>query len=407
MMAAKSSGRLRQLGAIAIALSVAVGLYIALARLLPEKIPAPEKLLVSMFQVGVPTYPLPDAFWRGMAAADGGDWTRAADEFRVSLAAAPDAPPVYLAMGTALGELGQNLRAALHLKAYLELWPDSPNADRVHARIMRLTAPYKRMSNALFDDATKLSQFTPDANWSRTYYDLMMVGAEPRVRDFIKVLPKGASQGISESYLVKRRFGAHVGGSEHALLRDAIAAEARYFGKDVIKTGCRNPLPMPDMVCPTPSELFGKPLDAVERARQCWANNGRFVPAAQVVSSDAIAAAISYHMAVVFKTSNLRLGEINGLLLLDYDRLRRTGVYRCDAFFVPPHGISIFDQGNGHVAATATGWLDFNAVEDAVSSKQYAVPSAAKTIRESRFGGEYEKLAGWEIGLSDAVFGDI
>lgn len=407
-MTTKPGRPFRRFGALALALAILFGLYAVLARVAPDRVPTPSWLTSGLAEVRPPTYPLPDSFWRGMLAAESGQWKRAIEEFRISLVAAPEAPPVYLAMGTAQGELGQNLLAAVHLKAYVELWPDSPNADRIHARIMRLTEPYRQIANVLFEDATKLSLLTPDADWSRTYYELTSAGADARVREFIKVLPKGASKGIAESYMINKKFGAHMGGSEHALLRDAIAAEARYFAKDIVKTGCVRIIAAPDAVCPTPSELFAKPPEAIEQARQCWASNGKFASSNPTpVGSDAIAAAISYHTAVLFKVSNLRLGEINRLLLQDYDRLRHAGAYQCDAFFAPPPGLSIVAQGKGLAAITPTGWLDFNAFEDAAPSRPYAMPSAARAVREGRFSSEYAKLTGWEISLNDAVFGDF
>ncbi len=103
-----------------------------------------------------------DAFNRGKIAARGGDWEAALGYFSEAHAASPKAPQVLYAVAVALKNLNKPVPATAFLQAYLEVWPDAPNAARVKEDILAQEVFIGRLVKDLFNEARVIVDKIPN-----------------------------------------------------------------------------------------------------------------------------------------------------------------------------------------------------------------------------------------------------
>lgn len=191
-----------------------------------------------------PVTALPAAYAQGLDAAGRGDWSAAASAFEAALAAAPDAPPLLFALGTAYAESGRKLSAAVYLNAYLEAWPDARNARAVRAQIRTLVTPYRDAARDMANEAVaQLDGIVNDearAVRSRAMA-AQLLDLSPAVfgtyGDFAAKHPSRITEATVD-YVIARGTGLSAPAVAQGWLAAAIEAEAGAASEDVWRAGC-------------------------------------------------------------------------------------------------------------------------------------------------------------------------
>lgn len=137
-----------------------------------------------------------ESFERGKIAAGQQAWDLALEHFEEAHKYAPKAPEVLYALGTTHEQVGHPVVAAVFLHAYLEAWPDAPNADRVQRKILELEVFTDRLAKDLFKEALSAAEGLPELRWDvqrAVIKSMAEAGELGLVRDFGLKHPSGVS----------------------------------------------------------------------------------------------------------------------------------------------------------------------------------------------------------------------
>jgi len=145
-----------------------------------------------------------ESFELGKIAAKQGAWDLALEHFEKAHKQAPKVPGVLYALGTTHEQVGHPVVAAVFLRAYLEAWPDAPNADTVQSKILGLEVFIDRLVKDLFKEAWAAAEAIPkDQDKKKAQHEVIKTMAEAGelrlVRDF------GFNQPLGVPWILQER----------------------------------------------------------------------------------------------------------------------------------------------------------------------------------------------------------
>ncbi|MBI1212152.1 MAG: hypothetical protein GC190_11865 [Alphaproteobacteria bacterium] len=358
-----------------------------------------------------PEVPLPAAYATGLAAAERGDTTAAIGAFEEALAADPNAFPLLYALGSTHIEAGRPLVGAIYLSAYLEAFPNAPNASRVKDQVAGIAATYRDAAekmakeavvqlDAIGNDQTRASRA---AEMAGRFIDLGF-GFD----DLARHHPSGMTV-ATLNHVTKRGLAASAPEKSFKLLTVAIDSEADAAAKDIASVGCTELAAEAPRICS---------MLSLDRAQACYdeqAGVGATVHHAVPGNRTQFARTLEFWVAVNLWLTGADHERLVKPLANAYASQRERALAEKNAFWPgrcttwPAHSpASIIYLTDG---VSMEAWINRGRINLAKPGKSPAPPPALAPLKawrtvvtEKRVDVGPERT---ELAFDDAVFGDL